>query len=42
MVDLSTEVTFKGKNTKFTWKTESGNVIEEGVDYSVEMVLQHS
>lgn len=36
MVDLSTEVTFKGKNTKFTWKTESGNVIEEGVDYSVE------
>lgn len=36
MVDLSKEATFKGKNTKFTWKTESGNVIEEGVDYSVE------
>lgn len=36
MVDLSSEVTFKGKNTKFTWKTESGNVMEEGVDYSIE------
>lgn len=36
MVDLSKEATFKGKNTKFTWKTESGNVIEEGVDYNVE------
>lgn len=36
MVDLSKEATFKGKNTKFTWKTESGNVMEEGVDYNVE------
>ena len=36
MVDLSKETTFKGKNTKFTWKTESGNVMEEGVDYSIE------
>lgn len=36
MVDLSKEATFKGKNTKFTWKTESGNLIEEGVDYNVE------
>lgn len=36
MVDLSKEATFKGKNTKFTWKTESGNVMEEGVDYSIE------
>lgn len=36
MVDLSSEVTFKGKNTKFTWKTENGNVMEEGVDYSIE------
>lgn len=36
MVDLSKEATFKGKNTKFTWKTESGSIMEEGVDYSVE------
>lgn len=36
MVDLSKEATFKGKATKFTWKTESGNVMEEGVDYSIE------
>lgn len=36
MVDLSAEVTFKGKNTKFTWKKESGSVLEENVDYSIE------
>lgn len=36
MVDLSKEATFKGKNTKFTWKKESGNVLEENVDYSIE------
>lgn len=36
MVDLSKEATFKGKNTKFTWKTESGFVMEEDVDYSIE------
>lgn len=36
IVDLSAEVTFKGKNTKFTWKTESGSVLEENVDYSIE------
>lgn len=36
LIDLSKEATFKGKNTKFTWKKESGNVIEEGVDYSLE------
>lgn len=36
LIDLSKETTFKGKNTKFTWKKESGSVIEEGVDYSLE------
>lgn len=36
MVDLSAEVTFKGKNTKFIWKKESGSVLEENVDYSIE------
>lgn len=36
MIDLSKEATFKGKNTKFTWKKESGNVLEENVDYSIE------
>lgn len=36
MIDFSKEATFKGKNTKFTWKKESGNVLEENVDYSIE------
>ena len=35
MIDLSSEAVIKDKPTSFVWKTESGNVLAEGVDYVI-------
>lgn len=35
IVNLSSEAVIQGKQTEFVWKTESGAMLQEGVDYTI-------